>query len=67
MARDNSERIREITEILEAGASRVDVGGTVTQYDFAALREERKRLERSDDSHRSRRPTFLGINLGGDP
>lgn len=62
---DHTKRIREIREILRAGASSVSSDGTSVSFDFAQLRQELRQLEADDDSHAGRRPVASSIYLGG--
>lgn len=62
---DHTERIAEIQEILRTGVKKVTTDGTTTEYDFAALRGELRRLMADDNTHRGRRPVVSAIKLDG--
>ena len=62
---DNSNRIREIRDTLEAGATSVSTDGTNVTFDFEELRKELRRLEAEDTKLQGRRPVAASIYLGG--
>jgi hypothetical protein len=64
MSCNNSERIRELREILRGGIKRIVVDGVVTEYDLDVIRQELARLMEEDAQQRSRRPRAATINLG---
>jgi hypothetical protein len=62
---DNTARIKEIREILRAGASSVTTDGTSVSFDFDQLRKELRELEAADDAQKGKRPVASSIYLGG--
>lgn len=61
---DNSKRIAEIREILQAGATQVQTDGTNVVFDLNQLRQELRQLEASDPLTKGRRPVASSIKLG---
>ena len=61
---DNTKRIAEIKEILQAGASQVATDGTTVTFDFPQLRKELRLLEAEDRLLKGRRPVATSIQLG---
>lgn len=62
---DNSARIEQITQILEAGVSKTVVDGVVTEFDLDTLRQERRELIRTDTSgNYPKRRTISGVSFG---
>lgn len=65
MSCNNTERIRELREILRSGVKRIVVDGVVTEYDLAVIRKELDNLIQEDSQQRNRRPRAATIYLGG--
>jgi hypothetical protein len=61
---DNSKRIAEIREILQAGATQVQTDGTNVVFDLNQLRKELRMLEADDPLYKGRRPVASSIKLG---
>ena len=61
---DNTKRIAEIREILQAGASQVSSDGVTVTFDLPQLRKELRLLEAEDRLKRGRRPVVASIKLG---
>lgn len=59
---DHSTEIERIQTILASGAKSIDVDGTRTQIDHAALRSRLRELQAQDDVHRGKRPVVSRIN-----
>jgi len=66
MPENNAAKIRELNEILDAGATSVTLpNGQTVSYDLAAIRQRRDELIRGDSNQRSRRPLLVSNNLSG--
>lgn len=61
---DNSQRIREIRQLLESGVRSISVDGTTVQIDTESLRRELRELLREDERFRQLRPAVASIYLG---
>jgi hypothetical protein len=61
---DNSKRIAEIREILQAGATQVATDGTNVVFDLNQLRKELRQLMSEDPLYKGRRPVASSIKLG---
>jgi hypothetical protein len=62
---DNSERIRQIRDLLASGVTSVTTDGQTTSFDHDSLRTELRQLIAEDDSEQGRRPIASSIYLGG--
>jgi predicted aspartyl protease len=66
MSTNNAAKIREINEILDAGATSVTLpNGQNVSYDLAALRQRRDELMAADSNARTARPVLATVNLSG--
>jgi hypothetical protein len=61
---DNSVQIAKISKLLASGVTSMMIDGQQVQINPDSLRKELLRLQRTDDSNRSRRPVCSAINLG---
>ena len=62
---DNTEKIEELEEILDSGATRIEQDGTKVEIDPEAVRRRLVELRRQDDTIGDQRPPFSSIFLGG--
>lgn len=62
---DHSAAIAEIEEILRAGVKQTTVDGTTVVYDLPSLRKELRRLKRTDDATKGKRPLVATVRLDG--
>lgn len=62
---DNTEKIEELEDLLDAGATRIEQDGTKVEIDPDAVGRRLRELRRQDDTVGDQRPPFASINLGG--
>lgn len=63
MACSNRERIKQIDEILQSGATTVTVDGISTTFDLDMLAKLRAQLAAEDEFEKARRPAVSTIRL----
>lgn len=58
-------KIAELEEILDSGATQINVDGTTTTLDHTSIRKRITELRSQHSTQKSRRPRASRINLGG--
>lgn len=62
---DNTTKIANAQQVIEAGVRQVTNDGTTVSYDLDQLRKEVRQQMATDDTNKGRRPVISRIRLNG--